>query len=240
MIRNRLSGLCQHCKKPEVFKPMLFIFLSHAISPNYTEAMVYFMSDELGIEMWFFGVISMVGYVGLFIASTGYNVFLKTWPYRKTIAFGQVLLCLFGLIDLALVLKLYTYIGIPAEAFALGDNTLGNIIAFGFKMLPLLVLSAKICPDGVEATLFAAFMSISNFGNAVSVAFGSLLLRVFGVESGNYGLLWILICIQAATKLLLIPFLSMLPEKIGEDEFLAVFEALDEEFKPVKEGVDNN
>jgi len=37
------------------------------------------------------------------------------------------------------------------------------------SFLPVLVLAARLCPEGVEATLFAALMSVFNAGGVASV-----------------------------------------------------------------------
>ena len=48
------------------------------------------------------------------------------------------------------------------------------------KHLPFLVLAARICPDHVEATLFATIMSISNIGSDVAHFWGAALLNALG------------------------------------------------------------
>ena len=51
--------------------------------------------------------------------------------------------------------------------------------------MPVLVLAAKLCPPGMEATLFATLMSISNAGSVT----GSLVGAGLGFWS-HEGLLW--------------------------------------------------
>ena len=216
-ISEKLTTIKNHCLKSENRKIILFLFLSSAISPSYSEAMYYFMNDELNIHKWAFGVISMIGYLSLFMASAGYKIFVISWSLRFTLGIGQVFLCALGMIDLALVLKLHTYLGVPAEFFVVGDNTMGTIVSFAFKSLPLMVLSAKVCPNGVEATMFAVLSSITNLGYTVSMTLGGVLLDLGGVGSGSYDYFWVLIIVQLATKLLLLPLLGLLPkEKTGD------------------------
>ena len=50
----------------------------------------------------------------------------------------------------------------------------------------MLVLAAKICPPGVEATLFAALMSVFNAGGVVSGALGAGVTEYFGVTSDDF------------------------------------------------------
>ena len=63
------------------------------------------------------------------------------------------------------------------------------------SFLPVLVLAARVCPAGVEATLFAALMSVFNAG-VVSGALGAALTSALGVTSENFdNLFWlVLVC----------------------------------------------
>ena len=52
---------------------------------------------------------------------------------------------------------------------------------------PVLVLAARICPEGVEATLFATLMSILNGGAFLGSAFGSALTKASRRRAGGRG-----------------------------------------------------
>jgi hypothetical protein len=45
--------------------------------------------------------------------------------------------------------------------FVLGDSALITVLA-RVAAMPILVLAARLCPEGVEATLFATLMSVLN------------------------------------------------------------------------------
>ena len=47
-----------------------------------------------------------------------------------------------------------------------GDNCFGSVIG-RLNMMPMMILAAKLCPPGVEATLFSLNMGLSNFGATV-------------------------------------------------------------------------
>ena len=60
-----------------------------------------------------------------------------------------------------------------------GDQVFHQMLG-QLKHLPFLVLAARICPDHVEATLFATIMSISNVGGDVAHFWGAALLDWLG------------------------------------------------------------
>jgi hypothetical protein len=48
-----------------------------------------------------------------------------------------------------------------------------NDVLYQFKLMPLLVLAAQVCPASIEGTLFAFIMQMSNTGGTYSGYFGS-------------------------------------------------------------------
>ena len=67
----------------------------------------------------------------------------------------------------------------------IGDRLMHQMIG-QLKHLPFLVLAARICPDNVEATLFATIMSLSNIGSDISHFWGAALLQYLGVDNADF------------------------------------------------------
>jgi len=76
-------------------------------------------------------------------------------------------------------------IGIPDIAMLIGDDAFTATMRRFFAM-PMFILAAKVCPENVEATLFAMLMALSNFGSSVAEFIGVTLLEAFGVVDQNY------------------------------------------------------
>ena len=77
--------------------------------------------------------------------------------------------------------------------------------------MPVLVLAARLCPPGMEATLFATLISISNAGSVTGGLFGAGLTQVLGVTKDSFGNLALLIIICNLSSLLPLPLLGLLP-----------------------------
>lgn len=77
--------------------------------------------------------------------------------------------------------------------------------------MPFLILSARLCPPGVEGTLFAVFMSAYNLGGTISGYLGATLATSLGVTAHSFVRLGTGIRIQAACTLLPVLFLGMIP-----------------------------
>jgi len=86
------------------------------------------------------------------------------------------------------------------------------------SFLPVLVLAAKICPKGVEATLFASLMSLFNFGGVTSQFLGAGLTEKLGVTADNFDNLFELVAICNFTTLLPLAAIGFLNEVEQEEE----------------------
>ena len=105
------------------------------------------------------------------------------------------------------------------QVFVLGDDVIVSTV-YEVAMMPVLVLAAQLCPEGVEATLFASLMSVMNAASAVGDALGAGLTAALGVTADNFSnLIWlVLICNLLA--LLPLAFVHLLPAEAlvqGED-----------------------
>jgi len=77
--------------------------------------------------------------------------------------------------------------------------------------MPVLVLAARLCPEGMEATLFATLMSISNGGSVLGGLMGAGLTQAFGITRDSFGNLSTLIILCNLSSLLPLPLLGLLP-----------------------------
>jgi hypothetical protein len=109
-----------------------------------------------------------------------------------------------------IVSRVNTSIGIPDEAMCLlGDISLYSMVR-RLKFMPILIIASRICPEGAEATLFALLMSLSNFGDAVAINIGAIIIRIFNVTEDNYDNFIYVVIVKSLLRLTLIPFIPLL------------------------------
>lgn len=106
-------------------------------------------------------------------------------------------------------------LGIPNELFTFGDSVVLTVLG-QLAFMPTLVLAARLCPPGIEGTLFATLMSVFNGAGAVGAELGALLTSALGVSESNFQNLGLLVAICNLSSLLSLPFLSLLPAEGSE------------------------
>ncbi|TDH73190.1 hypothetical protein CCR75_003206 [Bremia lactucae] len=208
--RRQLKQLRGAIGTPVIYMCALWIFLSGAISPGYSQVTFYYVTDVLQFTPEFLGTVSAFGFIFLMVGTMLYNVCFKDMPFRRIFFIAQLSLAVVSLMDIVLVTRTNLEWGIPDKAFVLGDAVIADVIS-RLKTMPVLVLCAKLCPKGIEGTLFALLMSISNFSSSVSEFWGALVCTWLGITKNEYDRLWLAIILRSALKVVPIFFLFLIP-----------------------------
>jgi folate/biopterin transporter len=194
-----------------IWLPAAFLFCWQA-SPSADTAFFYFTTNELNFNPEFLGTVRFVGSWAGLLGVWLFQRFFRGVPTRKIFFWTTIVSTLLGLTSLLLVTHANRSLGIDDRWFSLGDNlilTVAGRIAF----MPVLVLAARLCPEGIEATLFALLMSVLNISALCSFQLGAGLTYLLGVTESNFDNLWLLVLIANLTSLLPLPLLKWLPEE---------------------------
>ncbi len=204
-------SLRQAVTNPQILLPTAFLFLWQA-TPSADTAFFFFTTNDLHFNPQFLGTVRLVTNLAGLLGVWVFHRFLRQVPIRRIFAWTTVISTLLGLTTLILVTHFNRQLGIDDRWFSMGDSlilTVAGRIAF----MPTLVLAARLCPEGVEATLFALLMSVLNLAGLCSQQLGALLTHLFHVTESDFQNLWLLILVANLSNLLPLPFLRWLPEK---------------------------
>ncbi|XP_077215312.1 putative folate-biopterin transporter 2 [Tasmannia lanceolata] len=214
-------------KCPDVWGPCLYMYFSLALSWSIDEGMFYWYTDPKAgpaFSQEIIGFMFSVGSAGSLLGVLLYQNVLKDYPVRSLLFWSQLLLGVSGMLDLILVLRLNLKVEMPDYFFVVIVACVYQMIA-RIKWLPLFVLSAKLCPPGIEGTFFALLMSIDNAGILTSSWGGGLLLHILKVTRTEFKNLWVAILIRSIMRILPLTLLYLVPRSdqhstiLGTDVF---------------------
>ncbi|MEH1970716.1 folate/biopterin family MFS transporter [Nostoc sp.] len=225
-IKHQLGQLRQAISQKTIWLPTAFIFIWQA-TPNADSAFFYFSTNELHFEPEFLGRVHLVTSFASLAGVWIFQRFLKSIPFRVIFAWSTVLSSILGMTMLLLVTHTNRLLGIDDHWFSLGDSLILSVMG-KIAFMQVMVLAARLCPSGVEATLFALLMSVYNLAGTLSHAFGALITYWLGITATNFESLWLLVVITNLSTLLPLPFINWLPaaeeqtetSKDGEQAFL--------------------
>ena len=208
-VWNQIQQLRGAITQKAIWLPTAFIFLWQA-TPSADSAFFYFTTNELGFEPEFLGRVRLVTSLASLCGIWLFQRFLKNIPFRLLMGWTTVISSLLGMTALILVTHTNRTLGIDDHWFSLGDSLILTVMG-QIAFMPVLVLSARLCPAGVEATLFALLMSVLNLSGLLSHEVGALLTHWLGITETNFDKLWLLVVITNTSSLLPLPFLGWLP-----------------------------
>jgi folate/biopterin transporter len=209
VVNHQIKQLWQAVRQRAIWMPALFLFLWQA-TPTADAAFFFFTTNDLGFQPEFLGRVRLVTSLAALLGIWVFQRFLRTVPFRTIFAWSTVLSSVLGMSMLLLVTHANRSLGIADEWFSLGDSLVLTVMG-EIAFMPVLVLSARLCPPGVEATLFALLMSVVNLAGLLSHELGAVLTHWLGVTETSFDHLWQLVLITNLTTLLPLPLLFLLP-----------------------------
>lgn len=207
---QQIKQLKKAVTQKAIWLPTAFLFIWQC-TPTADAAFFFFTTNELGFQPEFLGRVRLVTSVASLIGIWLFQRFFKNVPFRTFFVWTSVLSAVLGMTALLLVTHTNRALGIDDRWFSLGDSLI--LTAMGqIAYMPVLVLAARLCPPGVEATLFALLMSVTNLAGLLSYEFGALLMNWLGITENNFQSLWLLVVIANLSTLLPLPFVNWLPK----------------------------
>ncbi|MBD2606683.1 folate/biopterin family MFS transporter [Scytonema hofmannii FACHB-248] len=208
-IKHQLQQLSKAVSQKTIWLPTAFLFILLAM-PSADSAFFFFSTNELHFQPEFLGRVRLVTSIASLIGIWIFQRFLKSVPFRVIFGWSTVISTVLGMTMLLLVTHTNRALGIDDHWFSIGDNLIIKVMG-EIAYMPVLVLAARLCPPGVEATFFALLMSITNLGGLVSHELGAVLMHQLGITETNFDAMWLLVVIANLSNLLPLPFLRWLP-----------------------------
>ncbi|MBH8560728.1 folate/biopterin family MFS transporter [Nostoc sp. CENA67] len=215
-VKHQLGQLRQAISQKAIWLPAAFIFILQA-TPSADSAFFFFTTNELHFQPEFLGRVRLVTSAASLAGVWIFQRYLKSVPFRVIFGWSTVISSVLGMTMLLLVTHTNRVIGIDDYWFSLGDSLILTVMG-QIAYMPILVLAARLCPSGVEATLFALLMSVMNLGGIVSYGSGAIIMHWLGITQTNFDYLWLLVIITNLSTLLPLPFLSWLPNSGSQTE----------------------
>ena len=201
---------------PGLLWAALFLFVWRA-TPSTGGAYSFFIIDQFGFTPEFFGTLTLVSRIGAIVGIVIFRRFLLSIPLRTLFIWIAFVGFLFGLPNVTLVYGLHEKLGMSPQLFALADEFISAPLT-EIAMIPMMVLVARVCPKGIEATMFAILASLMNLGLAVSDLLGAWMNRIFDVQQAigdmpaNYDNLHIVLWIAILSGFIPLVFIRMVPD----------------------------
>jgi len=208
-VKHQLEQIRKAVTQKAIWLPTAFLFIWQAM-PSSDSAMFFFTTNELHFQPEFFGRINLATSFASLVGIWIFQRFLKNVPFRVMFAWSNLISVALGMTTLLLVTHINRTLGIDDHWFNLSDSLILTVVE-KIAYMPVLVLAARLCPPGVEATFFALLMSVTNLAALLSQEMGAVLTYGLGISETSFDALWLLVVIMNIIKLTPLLFLNWLP-----------------------------
>ncbi|KAF8695318.1 hypothetical protein HU200_037547 [Digitaria exilis] len=213
-VGGAVKGMVRTIKYPVVWKPSLYMFLSLALSISTHEGQFYWYTNKTppnpGFSQEFVGLVHAIGAVASMVGVLIYHKCLKDYPFRSILFYAQLLYGVSGLLDLTFVLRWNLSLGVPDAAFVTLEECVSRVVG-RVRLMPMMVLSTKLCPPGVEGTFFALLMCIDSLGMLAAKAGGAAVLRALHVTRTDFSRLWLAVLLRNVLRLATLGAIFLVP-----------------------------
>ncbi|KAL0823294.1 hypothetical protein Bca101_046971 [Brassica carinata] len=217
-----VKGMYKTIKYPQVWKPSLYMFISLALNISTHEGYFYWYTDPKAgpaFSQEFVGIIYAIGALASMFGVLIYHKKLKSYSFRNTLFFAQLLYALSGTLDLVFIKRWNILLGIPDSFFVVTEESFSRIIS-KIRWIPMVVLSTRLCPLGIEGTFFAFLMCIDSFGQLASKWSGGFVLHAFGVSRHEFGNLWLVTLLRNVLRFATLCFVFLVPDSDHLDDLV--------------------
>jgi len=220
---------------PAIAKFNAFALIQTSFTLSISGATFYFFTDTPeqypeGPHFSTFFYTTVMGVGGALMSIVGlvtYRRYFSSWSYRSLLVMANVVGSVLSLLDLIILTRTNVRLGIPDRAFILGNGALEAMIS-QWQWMPQVVILSYMCPEGMEATMYALLAGCHNLGATVAGNCGALLLHLLECQpsgKANEGYqfenLWQASLISTVLPLAVILFLfQLIPEKPQDENLL--------------------
>ena len=209
--KQTIKSLLKAFRNKDIYKPALFLFII-GVTPGYGTVTSYFFEQVLKFSAYDFTYLDITSYVSGLLGIMIYKRYLTGVSFRNIFFWTLTLSWVLKWSYMVLIFRLNLELGIPDIWFALADSIILTLIGQCILM-PVVVLGARICPPGVEGSLYATLMSISNLAGVISSEWGSVFANMFNVDRNHFENFWKLIVLCNIIDLLPIASVRLLKKE---------------------------
>ncbi|KAI6680418.1 hypothetical protein NL676_034299 [Syzygium grande] len=154
----------------------------------------------LAFSQEFVGMVYAVGTLASMVGVLIYQKALKDCPFQKLLFSVQFLYAATGMLDLVFVRRWNLALGVPDSFFVIAEECVSRVVS-RIRWMPMIVLSTKLCPLGIEGMFFALLMCIDSLGFLSAKMGGGLVLRLVHVTRTDFRNLWLALLIRNVLRL---------------------------------------
>lgn len=176
---------------PMLARANLYMFLSNMLYVSLPGALDYWFTGNPECvpngphfsNTYYITYASLVGSLAGGLGVACFQRFLSRGRFRTAFWTTCVVKLAASFFDIAIVKRYNMRFGVPDKvAFMLGDAVIFQV-AYTLDFMPAVVLTSKVCPKGMESSVYALLASYQNLGSNMARTLGVALIHMLGINT---------------------------------------------------------
>ncbi len=174
---NEIHGL-----KVSLWRPMLFV-LVYSMCPSPSDAMFFYYTDMLFMRPDDVAMLNLMATIFGLVCVATYLFTLSTASPARVIFWALFASIFANALPILVVSDVNT--GMAPKNFLLMDQAFVGLTQ-QLMQLPLLILGVRLCPPGMEATIYGIIMALLNIGALISGALSGGIMDAMHISRTNF------------------------------------------------------
>lgn len=170
---------------------MLFLFLNNAMYVPISGALDYFFTadnqcvpDGPNFSTAFYvSTANALTQFAYLLGAILFQLCFSRGSFRTVIIITNLVKSFSSLADIILASRLNRRVNIPDWALFIFGDAVFYHVAYRFELIPLIVLTSKVCPPGFEASVYALLVSFQNYGGGLGQSIGFALMSGLNIQT---------------------------------------------------------
>jgi len=222
-LKETVLSLWRTLQLRAVYRPLTFIFSFYTLQiPN--SAWNNFLLVGLKFTDFQIGLISVCSCLFMWAGMVVFKVFFFRTPWRRIFVYTTAISVCFSILQVLLILRINTKLGVPDFFLALGD-TAAIQFTYAIQSMPSSIMFIMLCPAGNEGVTYALLTTIGNLAWTIAQDLGSGLTLIWDVRNetlaaGDFSGMLKLTLFTSLIQITPIAFVYLLPSSKSEHENL--------------------
>ena len=180
-FRDSVQDIWNTLQLKAVWRPMIFMYTYYVLQvPN--AAWTNFLIKGLDFSDYEIGFVQVTSNIFHLVGMILFRKYFFDTSWRKIYIYTTIFSAFFSILQILLILRVNTALGIPDLFFAIGDTGLMYLL-YAIQALPSSIMFIVICPSGSEGITYALLTTIGNLAWSLSSLIGTLLTNIWDVSN---------------------------------------------------------
>lgn len=170
---------------------MIYLFLNNAMYVPISGALDYFFTADSQCvpdgpnfsTAFYVSTANALTQFAYLLGAILFQLCFSRGSFRTVIIITNLVKSFSSIADIILASRLNRRVNIPDWALFIFGDAVFYHVAYRFELIPLIVLTSKVCPPGFEASVYALLVSFQNYGGGLGQSLGYALMNGLNIQT---------------------------------------------------------